>query len=232
VSDTLKVSDTCASHLCQIVAGFDTNSYFIKNDYLQNMHFQPSTIYHIYNRGNQQQTIFYNRENYIYFLDKIKKYIFPCSDILCWCLMPNHFHFLINANEYSCKEVPKPGIPVQYLTENIRLLLSSYTKGIQKQQGFKGNLFQQKTKAKPVSGSKNDYAFTAFNYIHQNPYKAMLVKKMEDWEFSSFRDYTGNRNGHLCNKRLAENLLDLDMKNFYETSYQVLPENDIKMIFD
>lgn len=46
-----------------------------------------------------------------------------------------------------------------------------------------------------------DYAVTAFHYIHQNPMQAKLVKKMETWEFSSFRDYTGFRNGDLCKKK-------------------------------
>ena len=152
VSDTLKVSDTW----------FYTWSF----SYLHIMYFQPDTIYHIYNRGNQQQTIFFNRNNYIYFLEKVRKYIVPCSNILCWCLMPNHFHFLIDANKKSCEEITRPGMPTQRLTENIRLLLSSYTKGLQQQQNFKGNLFQQKTKAKAVTVGERSYAFTAFNYIH------------------------------------------------------------------
>jgi REP element-mobilizing transposase RayT len=198
------------------------------------MQFQPETIYHIYNRGNQQQTIFFNRDNYIYFLEKVRKYIFPCCDILSWCLMPNHFHFLINSTNASCAIIGKQNLPVQQLTESIRLMLSSYTKGIQKQQQFKGNLFQQKTKAKPVSGGEKPYAFTAFNYIHQNPYNSKLVKKMEDWEFSSFRDYTNVRHGNLCNKRLASLLLDLDtdLPNFYKISYLVIPDADTKMIFE
>jgi hypothetical protein len=127
--------------------------------------------------------------------------------------------------------VSKTIIPIQTLSEGIRLLLSGYTKGLQKQTGFKGNLFQQKTKAKPVSGSDSNYALTAFHYIHQNPYKAKLINKIEDWEFSSFKDYLGKRNGSLCDKALTVRLLDLDMKRFYEEAYKVIPENNIKQIF-
>src|SRR5689334_25089416 len=122
------------------------------------MHFQSETIYHIYNRGNQQQTIFFNRNNYLYFLEKVKKYISPYCDLLCWCLMPNHFHFLVNANEKSVEPIPNATIPIQKMSEGIRLLLSSYAKGLQKQTGVKGNLFQQKTKAKPVSENNVNYA--------------------------------------------------------------------------
>lgn len=188
------------------------------------MHFQPDTIYHIYNRGNRQRKIIFNRKNYLYFLEKVRKYILPRCDVLCWCLMPNHFHLLVYANELSIRPLAKAIIPTQYLTEGIRLLLSSYTKGIQKQEGFKGNLFQQKTKAKAVGVDNTNYPLTVFHYIHQNAYKANLVRKIEDWEFSSFLDYTGRRNGTICNKDLAIKLLDLDMECFYEESYKVIPD--------
>ena len=50
-----------------------------------------------------------------------------------------------------------------------------------KQQERTGNLFQQKTKAKLVSGEK-DYSSTAFFYIHQNPVEALLSKKAIEWD--------------------------------------------------
>ncbi|MDA3778747.1 MAG: hypothetical protein PF487_00705, partial [Bacteroidales bacterium] len=43
-----------------------------------------------------------------------------------------------------------------------------------------------------------------FNYIHQNPVKAGLVKNAVDWEFSSAVDYAGLRDGKLVNKPLAK----------------------------
>jgi putative transposase len=54
---------------------------------------------------------------------------------------------------------------------------------------------------------------------------------MEDWEFSSFKDFMGKRNGKLCDKKLAVRLLDLNIERFYEESYMVIPESSIKMIF-
>ena len=52
--------------------------------------------------------------------------------------------------------------------------------------------------------SEKEYLKACFNYIHQNPVKAGLVKNAEDWEFSSFRDYLGFRNGNLVNLIKAE----------------------------
>jgi hypothetical protein len=102
------------------------------------------------------------------------------------------------------------------------MLLSSYSKAINKQEGRTGNLFQQKTRAKCVSESKNDAPRTVFHYIHQNPMKAGLVNRMEDWEYSSFRDYLGLRNGTLCKKELAKQFLDLDLDAIHRDSYEVI----------
>ena len=53
---------------------------------------------------------------------------------------------------------------------------------------------------------------------------------MEDWEYSSFKDYCGLRKGTLCNQELAYRLLNLDKKKFYEDSYKIIGDDDIKNI--
>jgi len=67
-------------------------------------------IYHIYNRGNNCQTIFFSDNNYFYFLKKCHRYLKPCGNILAWCLMPNHFHFLIDVTEEGMTPVKSGGI--------------------------------------------------------------------------------------------------------------------------
>ncbi len=56
-------------------------------------------FYHIYNRGNNSENIFLNADNFNYFLTLYDKYICPIADTYAWCLMPNHFHFLIRVKE-------------------------------------------------------------------------------------------------------------------------------------
>ncbi len=186
------------------------------------MYFAPNEIYHVYNRGNQKQILFKSRDNYLYFLKKLNQIIKPRCNILCWCLMPNHFHLLVHTTDVSAQLLPDKVIPMQSLSEGIRILLSSYTKGINKEYNLTGNLFQQKTKAKQVSDPTTDYSLTAFHYVHQNPMHAGLVKKMEDWEFSSFTDYIGKRKGKLCTIQKAYELLDLNAKMFYKESYEII----------
>ena len=59
------------------------------------MIFETFQIYHIYNQGNNRQRIYYSRENYLFFIRKIRTHILPFADILAWCLMPNHFHLMV-----------------------------------------------------------------------------------------------------------------------------------------
>src|SRR5215207_11399818 len=116
------------------------------------MNFISGNWYHIYNRGNNRQPIFPQERNYIYFLGKVRKYILPHCEIIAYVLMPNHFHFHIEADERTEQVVSKPLNPSNVLSEGIRLLLSSYSRGINKQEGFTGNLIQQKTKSRCVLG--------------------------------------------------------------------------------
>ena len=162
------------------------------------MKFEQAGIYHIYNRGNNRQRIFFNHGNYHYFLNKCHHFLKPVCQIFSWCLMPNHFHFLIAVDEKSLTPIRSGGITMPAITNAFRLLQSSYAKGINVQQKRTGNLFQQKTKAKLVSGLVN-YTRTAFFYIHQNPVKAYLVKSKHEWEHSSWHEYFGKNITGLCN---------------------------------
>ena len=185
------------------------------------MNFEPDQLYHIFNQGNNRQQIFFSRENYVFFLNKIEKYILPFSDILAWCLMPNHFHIMVQYNgrykDIIGKEVPGR----QTLNESIGILLRSYTRAINRQEVRSGALFREETKAICLTCSngvapawftkmgitrinymipENQYPNVCYNYIINNPVKDGLVKRAEEWEFSSYIDATRNKECRLINK--------------------------------
>lgn len=176
------------------------------------MNFVQEQFYHIYNRGNNKQKIFFEEKNYDHFIEMCNKFIFPRCQPLAWCLMPNHFHFLVHTPEFSCSLLNKAAQNIQYLTEGIRLALSAYTKGINSVYNRTGNLFQQKTKAKILEAP--GYILTAFNYIHYNPVKANLVKEAKDWPYSSYHEYAGVSEYSFCNHQLAAQVLDVDQNSF------------------
>ena len=80
-------------------------------------------------------------------------------------------------------------------------------------------------------GNQPDYATACFLYIHQNQVIAGLVAKLEDWEFSSFRDFAGLRNGKLVNQQLAFQYIDLDPDHFYEQSNRLVEDELLRKLF-
>ena len=189
------------------------------------MQFEPNTLFHIYNQGNNRQPIFFRPENYLFFLRKMRQYLLPHGDLLCYCLMPNHFHWLLFVREAQANspgDFESPG-ESRALNDSIAIFLRSYTRAINKQENRSGALFREGTKAKdgwiegfialenPRTRMQfwNDFGYTCFQYIHENPVKAGLVKRAEEWPYSSCQDYAGLRQGTLCNKELARKLLNL-----------------------
>ena len=216
-----------AGQVCHTLKVWHT---FITN-FQRKMEFFQNELYHIYNRGNNRQPIFFKPDNYLYFLKKVRKFVLPHCDILAYCLMPNHFHFLISADSRTVATKLIGGQHRNILSEGVRNLLQTYTKAINKQNDTTGSLFQQNTKAKCLSKGGKNYDYVCMHYIHQNPMKANLVRKMEDWEYSSFKDYCGLRNGTLCNKELAARLLGINLKTFYNDSYQFISDDEIDNLF-
>jgi len=193
------------------------------------MKIHSTGIYHIYNRGNNKQTIFFSERNYFYFLRKCHQYLTPVSDVLAWCLLPNHFHFLINVSDNGLMPVKCGNIFMPAITNAFRLLQSSYAKGINKEYNRTGNLFQQKTRAK-LTKDVEDHSLSAFQYIHRNPVEAGVAARPEDWPYSSFRDYAGLRNGNLCNKIKAYELLKLDEIDLFQDSTILMTDEELGKI--
>ncbi len=205
------------------------------------MHFVPNDVYHVYNRGNDKQQTFFQERNYLHFLNKVRTEWRRYCEIVCYCLMPNHFHFMLSPNEQGCENITLSGksTHLQNLSKTIGATLGSYTKAINIQNNTIGNLFQKKTKAKNLSLdsrltdnlTNTDYLMTCFNYIHTNPLKARLVHSLKDWQYSSFPDYYGFRNGTLCNKSLALQILGLTEDYFTNFNVPEIDEAVIKKIF-
>ena len=123
------------------------------------MNFEPEGIYHIFNQGNNKQKVFYYRENYLFFLRKVRVHVLPFADILAWCLMPNHFHLMVEVRQPVSRGATLSRTPtIESSTQSgvstgadfnhsIGILLASYTRAINRQNNSTGSLFRQKTKA-------------------------------------------------------------------------------------
>ena len=189
------------------------------------MEIEPGKIYHIYNRGNNQIPIFYEAENYRYFLRKMRAHLSPFSKIMAWCLMPNHFHWMLFADDENFSSPEHHPLNLQ-----IGTLLSSYTKGMNNRYNRTGSLFQQRTKA--VAVETENYALTCFHYIHQNPLKAGLVHTQKDWPFSSYPDYCAERDGTLVTKKFTLDMLNIRPEGIEEASTKAIDPDKIKKLFE
>lgn len=158
-------------------------------------------FYHIYNRGVEKRRIFQEAEDYKKFLHYLKIYLSPIEsvtkefpllranlvkanlseqlDLLCYCLMPNHFHLLI-------KQKTKDAI-----TKLMRQVMTSYSMYFNNKYNRVGPLFQGKFKAAII---ENDpYLLHLSRYIHQNPKERGIA--LSDFPWSSYSFYI-NKNEH------------------------------------
>ena len=149
---------------------------------------EEEKFYHIFNRGNNRENIFKEEENYYYFLRQYEKYMLKFIDTYTYCLMPNHFHFLIQIKEAGkTSKVSKTFEVSQRLTpveKAFRDFFISYAKSINKKYQRTGSLFQYKFKRKEINDEK--YLKNLVIYIHQNPVKAELCRFPHEWKFSSY----------------------------------------------
>jgi putative transposase len=155
--------------------------------------FVSGCYYHLYNRGNNRQAIFFEQENYLYFLQGMKKYLLPVADVIAYCLMPTHYHLMVRVKQTS--EVSE----TSEVSRAMQKLLISYTKAINKRFGRVGALFQGAFQSRPVTDSK--YLLQLCRYIHANPVKDGLVSDPSDWPYSNYLEWIGERDGTLidCN---------------------------------
>ena len=175
--------------------------------------------YHIYNRGNNGSNIFFDIENYNYFLRLYSKYIDPIAETYAWCLLRNHFHILVRIKEieeievselsYSTKEKPK----VIDASRQFSHLFNAYTQAINKRYNRTGSLFEKPFERKLVSNEK--YFQTLIYYIHNNPVHHGFVEKMNLYPWSSYETIISDKPTKMKREEIIALYGDLDNFIFY-----------------
>ena len=129
--------------------------------------FLPENYYHIYNRGNNQQEIFLEDENYRHFLKRLVHYYNIASiEVVAFCLMPNHYHLLITL----VREINFSNI--------MRSFTTSYVKSFNGWHKRVGHFFQGDFQARQIDST--EYLMQVCRYIHRNPVKAGLTAFPEE----------------------------------------------------
>lgn len=143
-----------------------------------------SGVYHVILRGVNKQDIFENEKDYLKFLNLMERVVFPVDEtgrpippllvIYAYCMMPNHVHLLVR--EQKCR-----------VSDAIKSVSGTYAGYFNKKYGHVGHLFQDRFRSKVVHDW--EYFLTLMQYIHQNPVAGGLVREVEHYRWSSWREY-------------------------------------------
>jgi len=158
---------------------------------------EPDNYYHVYNRGNNSENLFYTTDNYQFFLRQFNEYLSPYLDVFAFCLLPNHFHFLVrvktNNERDSMVDLPgfknlagleHPHTLEKTISQSFSNFFNSYSKAINKQQKRHGSLFEKPFKRKLVTDAT--YLANLVFYIHTNPQLHGIVADFRMYPWSSF----------------------------------------------
>ncbi len=165
---------------------------------------EHGSFYHIYNRANGNEVLFKSKSNYLYFLEKYTHYINPIADTYAYCLLPNHFHFLIKIKEKEFIQRPNRFLkPVRFsLSKPFSDFFNAYAKAFNREQNRSGKLFQLPFKR--VEVTDDDYFTIIISYIHRNPLHYKITKNFEDYPFSSYRAILSDKPTALERKYVLE----------------------------
>lgn len=187
-----------------------------------------TSFFHVIVQGINKEYIFKN-EKYInryikLFNEKINK---ENLEIIAFCIMNNHAHFLIHTEN------------IQYLSKFMQKLNSAYARYYNYMENRVGYVFRDRYKSEPITSKT--YLIHCIKYIHQNPVKANMVKNTEEYKYSTSNQYKNmllenkipqifskEEFTYICddNIQIAENFMDIDV------DIKEIMENSIKKFID
>lgn len=155
--------------------------------------------YHIYNRGNNGENIFFEARNYEYFFKLYIRYIYPIAETYAYCLMRNHFHLLV-------KIAPKPDLLGLKDLEGLNYsqafsnLFNAYTKTINKTYHRHGSLFEKNFKRLLIDS--DSYLIQVVAYIHRNPQKHGFTDNFRNYPYSSYHSIQPQKQTRIASQQV------------------------------
>ena len=151
---------------------------------------EKDKFYHIYNKGINGTNLFSNDENKRYFLQRCSDFLGDKISIYPYCLMDNHFHFIIKLN-----------VEPEMVTQSISNFLNAYAKAYNKQSERTGSLFEKHFKR--IRLDTELYLKNLILYIHLNP-KHHLNIDYRDYTFSSYASFLSDKETKLARNEVLD----------------------------
>ncbi len=129
---------------------------------------------------------------------KYREYIDPVGETYAYCLLPNHFHFMVQIREELELQKLKAFADLEIrefhkiLSQKFSHLFNGYTQAYNKRFDRRGSLFMNRFKRKHIDSDK--YYTQLMIYIHNNPVNHGFVKSPSDWPYSSWHQYLDSKN--------------------------------------
>jgi REP element-mobilizing transposase RayT len=189
---------------------------------------EPSNYYHFYNRGNNKENIFLSDDNYIFFIKLMEKYLVPIADIYSYCLLPNHFHFVLRIKDHE--ELPeKINEGKTKIHQPFSNLFNSYAKSFNKWHNRSGSLFQKHPKRKLISDQ--EYFKNLIIYVNTNPLHH-LISDFSTYKYSSYIDLISNCKTYLKKETVIDLFNDVNnfkyMVNLKKMNVEIIDEFNFK----
>lgn len=142
--------------------------------YIARIH-TPGLYYHVFARGNNKDTIFFEDADYQRFLNNLEKYREKLRyKLYAYCLLPNHFHLLLQVNTISLSKI-------------MQSIMTAYTMYVNKKYKRVGHIFQGRYQC--VIVEKDSYFLHVHRYIHLNPVQSGHASLPENYPRSSYVRY-------------------------------------------
>ena len=180
--------------------------------------FESNGIYHVYNRSVDRKSMFSSERNYQFFIRQFDKYLSDYIKIYTYCLLGNHFHFMIKVNDLSSFEKFKQEIEVHdVVSQQFKKFFQSYAIAFNKEQSRTGTLFQ--TPFKRVRVEDERYLLELICYINTNAQKHNLVEDFRDWKWSSYSNLISEKETKLLKKEVLRYFNDIDNLKYCHLEY-------------
>lgn len=138
--------------------------------------FEPGEFYHIYNSAVGKEKLFSSADNCKFFLDRFHFYTQKVMSVYSFCLLSNHFHFLVKIDD---------SIGKIRASEQLRKFFISYSKSYNKQESRRGSLFNRHLKRVKIE-TDEQLNWTLY-YIHRNPVHHKITADYRNYRWSSYR---------------------------------------------
>ena len=171
-----------------------------------------SGFFHIMVQGINKEYIFKEKENKEKYLYLMKKYYTEYKlKIISYCIMNNHAHFIIYADD------------VTQISEYMHRINSIYAMNYNKNLQRVGYVFRDRYKSQYISDK--EYLYKCIKYIHMNPVKAKIVNKENKYMYSSYNDFKYKRNF------IDDDVINLVFNNAnYMEVFEEIEDNDIEIM--